>query len=201
MQTIFLTQMAKAALLGLAATHVCMAGAQTPPATANFILGGGFAQCGSYNGLAMGQRCTADWPTILANDPAFAGWSVDDLSVVGRYVAPTFTYSLTTTAMDRLRQSPAHLIDSTRRAAVLRALEAHVVRQAPAQGVTWEAVMEAVNNGPHGPQKITLQEESVLRNALVDIPSTSSRRKEAVSIALSAVAPSKEIYTAFVAEW
>src|SRR6476469_9571026 len=78
---------------GSLAAGICHAasGATVPP-IANVVIGGAEQSCSSYTGSAQGRGCTADWDTILARDPAFKGFTKDDISFEPDYVLPSFTY-------------------------------------------------------------------------------------------------------------
>nr|WP_315202950.1 hypothetical protein [uncultured Albidiferax sp.] len=92
----------------------------------NFVVGGGGKNCSSFNGDTQSSNCSADWTTILAQDPAFAGLSKANISFDANYVMPTFTYSLTTANRDRFNGVAAPLFDSGRKATVLAAVDARL---------------------------------------------------------------------------
>ncbi len=85
------------------------------PAVSNFVIGGGNKNCSSFNGDLKSANCAADWTTILAQDPAFAGLAKANISFDSSYVLPTFTYSITQANLDRFAASPASLFDATRK--------------------------------------------------------------------------------------
>lgn len=92
----------------------------------NFVIGGGGKNCSSFNGDTQSSNCSADWTTILANDPAYAGKTKANISFDSNYVMPPFTYSLTQPNRDRFNAVPAGLFDSTRKATVLAAVDSRI---------------------------------------------------------------------------
>ena len=67
----------------------------------NVVIGGGGKNCSSFNGDTQSSNCAADWTTILAQDPAFAGLTKADISFDANYVFPNFTYALNQAGQDR----------------------------------------------------------------------------------------------------
>lgn len=92
----------------------------------NFVIGGGGKNCSSFNGDTQSSNCSADWTTILANDPAYTGKTKANISFDSNYVTPTFTYSLTQANRDSFNAVPASLFDSTRKATVLAAVDSRI---------------------------------------------------------------------------
>lgn len=92
----------------------------------NFIIGGGGKNCSSFNGDRQSSHCAADWTTILANDPVFAGKTKAQISFDSNYVLPTFTYSLTQANRDRFQAIPTGLFDDARKATVLAAVDSRI---------------------------------------------------------------------------
>jgi cyanophycinase len=88
----------------------------------NFIMGGGNKNCSSFNGDTQSSNCAADWNTIIAKDPAFAGLSKANISFDSNYPNPTFTFSVTQANIDKLNVLPATLFDATRKTTVATAL-------------------------------------------------------------------------------
>ncbi|MDT8990024.1 hypothetical protein RQP54_04040 [Curvibacter sp. APW13] len=92
----------------------------------NFVIGGGGKNCSSFNGDTQSSNCAADWTTILANDPAFAGKTKANISFDSNYVMPTFTYSITQANRDRFNAVPTTLFDAGRKATVLTAIDGRI---------------------------------------------------------------------------
>lgn len=88
----------------------------------NFIMGGGNKNCSSFNGDTQSSNCAADWNTIIAQDPAFAGLTKANISFDSSYPTPTFTFSITQTNIDKLNALPAKLFDATRKTTVATAM-------------------------------------------------------------------------------
>ena len=92
----------------------------------NFVIGGGNRNCSSFNGDSKSANCSADWATILAQDPAFAGLSKANISFDSTYAIPEFRFSITQANIDKFVASPAGLFDATRKAALVTALNARL---------------------------------------------------------------------------
>ena len=154
-----------------------IAQAATPP-IANVVIGGAEQRCSSYTGAAQGRACTADWDTILAQDPAFKGLHRDDISFEFDYAVPSFTYSLTQATLDAVRKIPERLFDPLRKSLLLAHL-AGVLQDAGAQHhVAWPVMDKLLQPAPatESPARLTLAEGAMLRSALVD-PLSDYRRK------------------------
>lgn len=167
---------------------------------ANVVIGGAEQRCSSYTGSAQGRNCTADWDTILAQDPAFKGLRKDDISFDADYVQPTFTYSLTKQRLDALRKVPNRLFDARRKALLLAHLAQALHSSGPRVGLVWSA-WEQLLPKPSGDRttRLTLAESAMLRTAFVD-PLTDYRRKwQARSTPFTANASTVTITNAFVA--
>lgn len=96
----------------------------------NFVIGGSGKNCSSFNGDTQSSNCSADWTTILANDPAYAGKTKANISFDSNYVLPTFTYSLTQANRDRFDAVPTALFDAGRKATVLNAIDGRIAGNA-----------------------------------------------------------------------
>lgn len=105
----------------------------------NVVIGGGGKNCSSFNGDTKSSNCAADWTTILAQDPAFAGLTKADISFDSNYVFPTFTYALNQAGLDRFAGVPAALFDATRKAHVTSAIEARLALGGPRSGLSFAA--------------------------------------------------------------
>ncbi|MFP8835136.1 cyanophycinase [Hydrogenophaga sp. XSHU_21] len=106
---------------------------------ANVVIGGGGKNCSSFNGDTQSTNCAADWTTILAQDPAFAGLTKADISFDANYVFPTFTYALNQAGLDRLAAVPAALFDATRKANVTSAIQSRLALSGPRSGLSFTA--------------------------------------------------------------
>lgn len=106
---------------------------------ANVVIGGGGKNCSSFNGDTQSTNCAADWTTILAQDPAFAGLTKADISFDANYVFPTYTYALNQAGLDRLAAVPAALFDATRKANVTSAIQSRLALSGPRSGLSFTA--------------------------------------------------------------
>ena len=180
----------------LLGSPVCAA---EPLPIANVIIGGAERRCSSFTGNKPSPECTAEWATILQQDPAFQGLKLDDILFEGDYPEPTWTYSLNTAKLQALRALPARLFDAQRKAVVLAQLEA-ALAQAPLSQQAWPA-LEAAALPPAWQKEagLSLSELSVLRNALVDTPPLRQRKVQARSNRFSSNTASAGIFDTFVA--
>ena len=178
---------------------VSPARAAEPLPIANVIIGGGERRCSSFTGSKPSPACTADWATILREDPAFQGLTLDDILFENDYPEPVWTYSLNTAKLQALRALPVRLFDARRKAAVLAHLEAALAR-APLSQQAWPA-LEAAALPRNWQQEVglPLAELSALRNALVDTPPLSQRKVQARSNRFSSNTASAHIFATFVA--
>lgn len=189
------------AVMALGLWMVCgslAARADTPP-VANVIMGGAERRCSSYTGSGQSRDCTADWDTILAQDPAFAGLTRDDISFEADYPTPAFTYSLTQGHIDALRRIPARLFDPGRKSVLLAHLTQILRDSGPQEGLVWDALKVAlppwaVSSAEH----LTAAQTAMLRSALVDRKPQGKRKVQARSIVFTANATSVASTAAFV---
>ena len=94
------------------------------PMVTNYIIGGGIKNCSSFNGDRQSANCAADWTTIIAQDPAFAGLSKANISFDSNYVFPTFTYTINQANIDKIAALPSpSIFDATRKSILLTALQ------------------------------------------------------------------------------
>lgn len=103
----------------------------------NVVIGGGGKNCSSFNGDTKSSNCAADWTTILAQDPAFAGLTKADISFDSNYVFPTFTYALNQAGLDRFAGVPAALFNATRKTNASAALQTRLQTQGASSGMTF----------------------------------------------------------------
>ena len=173
--------------------------APPPPPIANFILGGGDRHCSSFNGEAAGRGCLTDWATILAHDPAFAGRAMADISFDASYPLPTFTYSLTTETLQRVRAIPTPLMNAHRKASLLVALE-QLVAASSMEHAPFTAIDKARGaDAPAFTADMTRPEVAVLRAALVDAITQTSRKHEARSVLFASNPHVRATFQQFVA--
>ena len=184
-----------------AATLLCSGvslAAESAP-VANVIMGGGDRHCSSFNGEAAGRGCTADWSTILSQDPAFAGLTLSDISFDANYLLPKFVYSLTEAHLAQLRSSPAPLFDVPRKAALVSALSRQLAENGPSEHlefVEFDSLRGAsVSRFSMG---LTSPELAILRASLVDPLPTSDRKREARSVVFVSIPHVRSNYTLFV---
>ena len=182
---------------------VGLALAQSPapmPPLANVILGGGDRHCSSFNGAAAGRGCSADWATILAQDPAYAGWAAADISFDANYATPAFRYSLGETQLQKLRDTPAALMDAARKAALLAALAQQLARSGPQQQLEFAALDKLRGTEvPPFSTGLTPPEVAMLRAALVDTPPPTQRLREARSVQFASNLYVRGYFETFVA--
>lgn len=166
--------------------------------TANVIMGGAERRCSSFTGSGKSPNCSADWDTILRNDPALKGLVQDDVLFGMNYPEPAWTYQLTTRSVQALRQSPDSLIDPGRKAAVLAYLTAQL-RQGEETGLSWPALRSKLGDTNTEPNMdLTVSEWSVVRNALVEPGAAFARKFQVRSTAYTANAASVAVFSAFV---
>jgi cyanophycinase len=166
----------------------------------NVVIGGSQRLCSSFAGAGHSRDCTADWQTILAQDPAFKGLTRDEISFTADYPAPSFNYALTAASLYALRQVPAVLFDASRKAIVLSQLTLAMQESGSQQGLAWDAVgrmLEKPTQSP--PLRLTLAEGAILRSALVERGPFPARKLQARSILFSSNRASAGISTELVA--
>ena len=175
-------------------------GATVAPPVANVIIGGAEQRCSSYTGGGQGRGCSADWDTILAQDPAFKGFTRDDINFDFDYAVPTFTYSLTQAHIDALRRVPERLFDGGHQSTLVAQLTRALQEVGPQHRMAWTAFERLLPQPtPETPEQLTIAEGAMLRSAFVD-PLTSYRRKwQARSTPFSSNASTVAITNAFVA--
>ncbi|MDO8286361.1 MAG: hypothetical protein Q7T69_15230 [Rhodoferax sp.] len=194
----WLCQFATYGILALAAGH--SAHANPARLLSNLVIGGAERRCSSFSGAGQSRDCTADWDTILAQDPAFIGLTRNDINFEADYPAPTFRYALTTASLDALRQMPAALFDASRKAIVLSQLARVLQESGAQQGLAWDAVDRMLQNPTQSPlTQMTLAEGALLRSALVERGPRPTRKVQARSIRFSSNRASVAISTEFVA--
>ncbi|MEO7106237.1 MAG: hypothetical protein ABIZ09_07695 [Rhodoferax sp.] len=173
--------------------------AATPP-IANVIIGGAEQRCSSYTGEGQGRGCTADWDTILAEDPAFKGLTRDDISFDFDYVAPAFTYSLTKGHIDALRAIPNRLFNAKRKSWLASHLAQTLHDTGSQPHLAWtdfeRLLLQPTTDSA---ERLSMAEGAMLRSAFVD-PLTDYRRKwQARSTPFSSNASTVAITDAFIA--
>jgi cyanophycinase len=99
------------------------------PVVTNYVIGGGIRSCSSFNGDRKSSNCAADWTTMLAQDPAFAGLSKANISFDSNYVLPSFTYTINQANIDKIAALPTanpEVMRATQKTALLSALNARL---------------------------------------------------------------------------
>ncbi len=185
--------------------------AETPP-IANVIMGGAEQRCSSYTGSGHTRNCLANWDTILAQDPAFEGLTADDISFDADYPVPTFTYSLTHSHLEALRQVPERLFDRTHKMVLLAHLQQLLQDDGVQEHLPWDLLLaqmtpltpspaaDQANGHTSGPTlRLTAAETAMLRSALVDRVPNVQRKIEARSTLFTANAATQASTAAFVA--
>ena len=141
-------RLATCGVLALAVGHA--ASAHPERLLANLVIGGAERRCSSYSGNQQSRDCTADWDTILAQDPAFTGMTGDDISFDAEYPVQAFTYNLTAASLEALRQVPARLFHADRKTLVMAQLTRALQDSGPQQHLVWGAVEQILQNqGSH----------------------------------------------------
>jgi cyanophycinase-like exopeptidase len=188
------------ALVCLSAGTPAWGAAAKPPPIANVIIGGAEQRCSSYTGGGQGRGCSADWDTILAQDPAFKGFTRDDISFDFDYAVPAFSYSLTQAHIDALRKVPERLFDGGHKSTLVAQLTRALQEIGPQQRMEWAAFEGLLPKpAPDSPERLTMAEGAMLRSAFVD-PLVNYRRKwQARSTPFSSNTTTVAITDAFVA--
>lgn len=172
----------------------------TTPPIANVIIGGAEQRCSSYTGGGQGHGCSADWDTILAQDPAFKGFTRDDISFDFDYAVPAFTYSLTQTHIDALRRVPDRLFDAARKALLSAHLAQTLQESGAQQHLAWTAFENLLPKpAPDSVLRLSMAEGAMLRSAFVDLLTNYRRKWQARSTPFSSNTSTVAITTAFVA--
>ncbi len=187
-------------LLGaIVVVHAGLALADVLPPIANVILGGGDRHCSSFNGEAAGKGCTADWSTILSQDPAFAGLALGDISFDPVYISPKFVYSLNEANLAKFQSSPASLFDASRKAALVAALTGQLAESGPREHLNF-LELDSLRGSSMARLSIglTAPELAVLRASLVDTPPASVRKLEARSVVFASNPHVRSNYALFV---
>ncbi len=185
------------AAAGLAVAGLSVAGAPAP--VANVIMGGGDRHCSSFNGEAAGRGCTADWATIVAQDPAFAGLALDDISFDATYPTGKYVYSLNDGTLTKLRNSPASLFNAVRKAELVAALARQLADIGPSERLAFVDLDGLRGTGtPRFSAGLTAPELAVLRALLVEAPTTGSRKRETRSVVFASNPHVRANYTLFV---
>ena len=176
------------------------ASAESSRLISNLIIGGGERRCSSFTGPEPSRDCTADWDTILAQDPAFKGMRRESISFETHYPTPAFTYELTGASLTALRQVPAKLFNPNRKSQVMTELNRALQAGGPQQGLGWDAVHQMLQKLPDSPEsRLTLAEGAVLRSALVQAAPQFQRKMQARSTRFSSNSASVAITTELVA--
>jgi cyanophycinase len=81
----------------------------------NIVIGGGLKNCSSFNGMGQSANCLADWTTIVAQDPAFAGLTLDQVLFDPAVTIPDFRYSIDGARIAAFQALPEHLVPATTR--------------------------------------------------------------------------------------
>lgn len=80
------------------------------PKLASIVIGGGLNNCTSSSGRDGGRWGTADWDTILREDPAFDGLLPGSVQFERDVPVPAWRYRLSADVLDRLLATPAPLL-------------------------------------------------------------------------------------------
>lgn len=161
---------------------------------ANLVIGGAERRCSSFAGFAQSAHCSADWATILARDPTFAGMTREDISFEADYPSVVATYDITPATLEAVRRIPTALWDAQRKLAAVRQLQRALTLQPEQRGLGWDAVQAALTG-----TALTHAEQALLRSALVRREPQAPRRIQARSTPFTADADSAAIAYAVVA--
>ena len=178
---------------------VCTASAQAQAAISNVIVGGGERRCSSFTGAQAGRDCKASWDTILREDPAFAGLSMEDVLFEPEHPQPAPTYAIDAPRLSALQTVPQALMNPDRKRALMAQFQSLLARDGARSGLAWETVKAELNTAqPTMLEKLTLAETALLRSALADAPAVARRKVQGRSIPFSTNTASVEITRAFV---
>ena len=167
---------------------------------ANIIIGGAERRCSSFNGSAQGKDCLADWATILAQDPAFAGLTPERISFEPEPTTPAFSYSLTRAGLAAFADIPSSLLNPHRKQWVLEQLNQRMHDAAQHIRLTWAAFeLLLPRDTLAGDYQLTPSEIARLRSALVDPGDFGPRKLQGRSNKFSSNAASVAIMDSFVA--
>ena len=176
--------------------HVTFAAEEV--AVVNVIMGGAERRCSSFTGSSKSPDCTADWDTILRNDPALQGLTPDDVLFDVDYPEPTWTYQLTEQSLQRLRRSPVSLMDPKRKSALLAQLATQLF-EGEKTALRWpEMQKKLVGAEPLPDTRLTAAELSVVRNALVEPGAPLVRKFQVRSTTYSANDASVDVFNQLV---
>lgn len=180
----------------------CMAGpvaADTAPPIANVVIGGAERRCSSFSASTQGRDCLADWNTILAQDPAFAGLRRDDISFDAQVGAPAFRYSVTAPGIEAIRNIPAPLFDPRKKQVVIAHLAQRIKESGVLTGLSWQALEQYLPDTLlRGDGRLSLAQDAVLRSALLDRGAPIARKLQARSTLFSSNVDSVAITHSFV---
>ncbi len=187
----------------LIALVCCIAGAaaaDTPPPIANVVIGGAERRCSSFSVSTQARDCLADWDTILAQDPAFAGLSRDNISFDAEVGAPVFSYSVTALGIKAIRNIPIPLFDPIKKQLVITHLEHRLKEPAVPTRLAWPALEQFLPEAVlRGGGRLSLAESAVLRSALLDRGAPIARKLQARTTLFSSNVDSVAITQIFVA--
>ena len=160
--------------------------AEADPLIANLIIGGAERRCSSFTGAGPSRDCTADWDTILKQDPAFKGMTREDIRFTTEHEPPAVTYRLTNESLEALHQVPATLFDANRKALLIKHLRLTLQKSGPQQALDWDTVKQTLHRFAESVQnRLTLAEDAILRSALVERSPRLPRTVQARSILFS----------------
>jgi hypothetical protein len=178
-----------------------MSATDTSPSTprvVSIVVGGGLNNCTSSDGWAGGKWASANWATILREDPAFQGMDAQAVQFERRSPLPDWRYRMSVPALARLLAAPAPLLgDAVRR--VITCLHNEWEDEAELSFPALQRRVESVRQAVCPAGVLSASDWAVLRSVLVVTPAVSSRQKELRSVAFLSDPHARQIYRAVVA--
>ena len=167
------------------------------PKLASIVIGGGLNNCTSSSGRDGGRWGTADWDTILLEDPAFEGLLPGSVQFDRDVPVPDWRYRLSAEVLDRLLATPAPLLGES-----MRKVVAHwcatgvddVELSFPDLQVCVHVACQAVDALP----AMSAADWAVLRSVAVTTPPGADRPRELRSVRFLSDSHSQAVYRAVV---
>ena len=170
------------------------------PPIANVVIGGAERRCSSFNGAGQSRDCLAAWDTVLAQDPAFNGLKLQDISFDADYPALAISYSLTHERVQAVRNIPDRLFDARRKAQWIDGLVQTLQATGPQLSLDWASLISRLLPlHANSAAQLTLSEGAMLRTALADPLPPYRRKLQGRSTMFSSDASSVAITHTFVA--
>lgn len=146
----------------------------------NIIIGGGMINCSSmgasdYIKEKSSSRCTQPWATILREDEAFAGHSIQDFSFDATIKYPAVTYRLDGDTLRKFATVPATMIPASTRADLIDKLTtlSNQAQKESLRGLSWSQLKALLSSSQFGPAfrvetVLTVVGQAALRHSLAE---------------------------------